>query len=341
MRRAIPETQSDAASEGQEAHELASSLLTGVAVDTSLYPQEMIDAVGIYTHEVNKASLCGGSMWGAEQMLQNDTIHPENFGTVDSWHYDADIKTLTVWDFKYGHMEVEAFENYQCLNYAALILAGPLASHHVEQINIRIIQPRAFRGDPVDSWCLTRGEAEQYFNQLRRAAALAMSPDAPLCSGGHCRYCEVKLQCHALQEVALWASEYTHSASPMGLSVDELGRELTILSVAEKALNFRKMGVEAQVEQLLKDGKIVPGWALESSSGRLEWVADSKMIIEYGKLFGLNLAKETQSITPAQAIKLGLPTEVAHMFATRKAGSIKLTKSDLNASMKRAFGSGQ
>ena len=351
MKRLMPERSSDEANEGTQAHELASYRLNGEMVDPTLYCQEMIDAVNLYVDDVSQKHPpmpydrekalehrdFAWMSWGSEEMVRNDSIHADNFGTVDAWFHSVD-GTLTLWDFKYGFREVDAFENLQCLNYAALIIAGPLAGKTVSTIHIRIIQPRAFRRDPIDTWTLSRDEAEVYFNQLRAGAIRAMTPDAPLCAGNHCRDCEAKHRCSALQEASLWSSDYVHATAPTDLSIDDLSRELTILTIAEKALGYRKAGIEAQVEQLLKDGAVFPDWALESKQGKLTWDADPEDIINYGKMFGLDLAKQTVSITAPQAIKAGLPQEIAHMFASRKSGSIKLVNSDINDSMKRLFG---
>ena len=88
---------------------------------------------------------------------------------------------------------------------------------------------------------------------------------------------------------------------------------------------------------LIQGGKSVPGWSIDHTVGREEWSKPASEVFALGQLFGVDLARPAEPITPAQARKAGVDATVISAYAKRKAGTAKLIKVDTTAARK-AFG---
>ena len=154
----FPETDDNPkALEGTQAHEVNVAMWTGQPIP-SFATEEMLE---------------GAEMWcetlGArtdvyyEQVVDCSQIHPDNWGTPDAWAYDEMTATLHVWDYKFGHRHVKAFENWQLINYAAGIWTS--GGYNVSNFELTIVQPRSYHADgPVRSWSVDRVQMEGYIS---------------------------------------------------------------------------------------------------------------------------------------------------------------------------------
>lgn len=339
MNKCYPEQPSVHTEEGERAHELAAIFLRGEEVDTSLYAQEMIDAAKMYADDVNAVRDDNTAPLHIEQTIKEDVISTANFGTPDTWFYSTSLNRLFVWDFKYGHRGVSPFLNWQGVNYFALIVSTlNKAGITPKTLEFRIIQPRAFLNDgPIRSWCITFESFCQYREQLRANANKCITSPT-LNAGPHCRDCKARHACEALREEALWAAEYVFEPIPREPSPDQLGRELSILTIAEKAIGHLKAGIEAQVESLIKDGNIIPGWSMERGRGSRKWAASDMEILQYAEVLGIDITKEPAPITPAQAKNAGFPEGLINQLSMHVPGAKKLAKIDVNEQSARLFG---
>lgn len=332
MSKLYPEVgRSDAADEGTKAHELGAHILMGGEAPADV-DVEMLSNVMVWLNDVN-AVVTQGSILGVEERLDLSCIHPEMFGTPDV--YVVNGTHLTVWDYKHGFGVVEAFENWQALSYSAGLVAK---FPQVETIDIRIAQPRAFHPDgPVRSWTLSSYELEEFRKVIAYSAETALGPFASLQAGNHCRYCPARHACPSMTSAAMWATSTTHEPIKVDVTPEQLGRELSVLEVASKALSYRKSAIEAQIEHHIKQGSIVPGWTIERKPGAAQWKMDSDTTAKTGDVLGVDLRKPQAVMTPAQAIKAGIKADVVKQLSSRPSGKAKLVQVDTNK-IKKIFG---
>jgi hypothetical protein len=130
--------------------------------------------------------------------------------------------------------------------------------------------------------------------------------------------------------------EYSGSAVPLVLSNAALGTELSLLNHHLARLEARKTGLEEMAASEIKAGKVVPGFALESTSGRVGWTKPIEEVIALGQMMGVDISKPG-ACTPTQAIKAGLPEDLVGSYSERKVGGLKLVSSS-SAGARRAFG---
>jgi hypothetical protein len=337
-----PERGEDAqsAAEGTAAHWAGSEILSGRLVDVGqvapngvVLNDEMIDAAELYSDDVF-AVLVGrdpASNLHVEERVDIGTINPQCFGTPDCWYFDPVASTLYVWDFKFGHKFVDAFENWQLIAYAA----GVLDSLGVDGLNdqqitvaLRVVQPRSYHySGPVREWRVIASDLRPYFNRLTHAAAVALMPNPVATVNPACDNCNGRHACQALQRAALGACDLAGSSLPIDLPTDALGLELRYMKRAQAALDARISGLEESVMDKLRQGERVPFFAVAMSSGRERWSASIPEVIALGEMLGVSLAKPT-AITPKQAIKAGVPADVVSAYSETPAGSPKLIVDD-------------
>lgn len=358
LEAAYPETEASPSSlEGTAAHWVVQMLLQGtpVAIDTQApngvaVTLEMLQAAELVRDDIVQTL---GPEWAKylaiERRVQIPRVHPQNWGTPDyrAWSRLQNGRLcLHVWDFKYGHEIVEAFENWQLIDYTAGILGEAGINGLQDQetvVDMVVIQPRAYHRDgPVRRWRVVASDLRAHFNRLEMAAEDATSqfptaspqPEA-------CKNCKGRHACEALQRAAYFAADYGKHYAPLELTPHALGLELRALNRAKALLEARVSGLEAQAASKIKAGTLVPFWALESTPGRLAWTKPPAEVLALGQMLGLDLAAEPDVITPTQAkakaktAKIG--PEIFDAFATRPAGAAKLVEDD-GSKARRIFG---
>ena len=342
-----PGEDSPASLEGTAAHWVASESIGGIGVPLGIVApngvevtEEMLDAADMYATDVLAVAGIGGELH-VEKTMAIHTIHSDCGGTPDAWHHDSGV--IILWDFKYGHGFVDVYENWQLITYAAGILDqlgvknGSGVDDQFFTFRFRVVQPRNYHRDgPIREWVIKASELRPYFNILRMAAEKSwLRVEAKCVPNSECKHCLARHVCEAVQQSGFSAMEYSGSATPLVLSDVALGIELSLLNHHLARLEARKTGLEEMAAAEIKAGKVVPGFAMESTSGRVGWIKPIEEVIALGEMMGVNVSKPG-ALTPTQAIKAGLPEALVGSYSERKAGGLKLVPSN-GAGARRAF----
>jgi len=314
---------SDAAKEGTLAHEFCAAVLTesaqpAVSDEMERYCYRYIDYV---------QHLAAGHKLEIEKRIDISTIHAKCWGTIDA--YCVIENTLHVIDFKYGFKPVDAFENWQLLEYAAGIL--DTLGKKIERVVFHIVQPRNFHvPETSQKWETSRSSLDKYFLRLRKAEKAAMRSDAKCIPSSECVNCSARHVCKALRQTSLNHADTTSANVPVVLDDDALGNELRILHRAIKHMQARAVGLEEEAFSKLKNGRSIPFYEVATVQSRERWKSQNDEIIALGVLFDVDLQKpvEPQFITPKQAIKTGIPSDLVRAYSETPAGATKIRAID-------------
>lgn len=344
MNRRHPEPDSAESLEGTAAHWAFGEMLFGrVVAEGQVTPngvvltEEMIEGAELYVETVDARLALHGldrSALMVERRVAIPRVHPHNDGTPDTWFYARAAGVVEVLDFKFGHKFVDAFENWQLIDYACGILDQiGVALDGVQDVNTRVVmtvvQPRSYvAAGPVRSWSTLASNLRGHFNRLATAAQFVFEPDErrKATPSDECEYCPGRHACGALQQSAYLAADKAGASTPVDLTPAAAALELRMLQRAQKRLAARVSGLEATVEAQLKRGLPVPFFALEATAGREAWNKPLDEILALGSLFRVNIAKPGV-LTPKQAIKAGVPEAVVLPYVARPGAGTKLVAS--------------
>lgn len=326
--------------EGTAAHHYATETAAGRVVNAGdLAPngvpitKEMVECADDILRDIAdtaKASPGADALRIENRVSAAATIHPDNWGTPDFYLLVRLVRRLHVWDYKYGHRYVDAFGNWQCLDYAAAILESegvPIEEWPLWSVTITIAQPRNYHPDgPLREWHLSGAQLVERTDRLRAAAAAARSPNAPMKTGEHCRDCKARHACPALERVAMGLVDLSMTGQPVNLPPAAAGLELAIIRAAMKRLGARATGLEEELLAHARAGRPTPFWRAEYSYGREKWREDVPVaqLVTLGEIYGIELLKPPTAITPAQARKAGVDKEVVAGFSFTPRGAMTL-----------------
>jgi hypothetical protein len=344
MRDLYPEPDdTDEAREGTAAHHYVAELLhgrdvapgsaapNGVPIDAEMVDCAqglLIDVRDTYHAQVG---LGGTPQMYVETRVHMPMVHPENWGTPDVHMVDPVRKRLFVWDYKYGHRFVDAVGNLQLIDYAIGCLQThgvPVADWPHWTVHIAIAQPRNYhRFGPIRTW-QTDGRAllDVYVPLLRAAAAAAMAPEPAYQTGPHCLDCSARHACPALQQTGALAIDISLRSAPVDLPPHALGLELRQIDDALQRLKARQTGLEEQAIGLIRSGTMVPFFTAQHSVGRERWTVPPAEAFALGDLFGVDLRKPPEPITPNKARALGIDEAVISAYAERPRGAVRLER---------------
>jgi hypothetical protein len=337
--QAYPEPEDSVASkEGTAAHWAAAQVLNGGIVDVGqiadngvMLTEEMLEAVDIYTEDVQEVQRRTGAYLAVEKRVDISTIHEENWGTPDSWLFDQKGGEIFIWDFKFGHRYVEVYENWQMIDYLEgiidfLDING--AQDDKMYATITLVQPRNYSPEgPIRRWRVRLDMLRGHFNALRMAAEKALGENPQCTPNPECVFCSARHVCPALQKAALTAVDQSTQSVPVELTPEALGLELQMIKRALGYLKARETGLEEQAISTFKGGKSVPRFAMRPTEGRLVWSKPISQVVDMGKMMQVNVGKEA-AITPKQAMKAGLPEAVVLAYASRESGALALVPDD-------------
>lgn len=347
------------AAEGTAAHWVVEQMLTGHTVALGAFAPngvaitaEIWESAQVMYDDVTETL---GPTWPSliviERPVRIPRVHAQlNYGTPDvrAWvdRPAEGRKTLYAWDFKHGHSYVDAFENWQLIDYTAGLLseandfngaAGlPAFSETNIDVVLRVVQPRAYHPDgPVREWRTTADALRPYVFRLSMAAEEATG-DNPPCKpvASACEHCTARHACTALQTAVYRGMDIAKRAQAAELSPAALGLELRLLAEATALIEARKSGLEEQAEAVIRNGQSVPHWTMQRGTAREVWEKPHAEVIALGQMMGLDLRKPPEAITPTQAKAKGLPASLVSQYSIRPAGSMKLVLDDGSAARK-------
>lgn len=308
------------------------------ASNGELVDEDMVDAAKLYVDDILMTANQRGLLrqLQVEQRVMATAIHEHCWGTPDCWAWDVGANTLYLWDYKYGHSSVSAFENWQMVCYLVGILdqitQGNALGDFDINIVVRIIQPRCYDGlGPYREWRLKNSDLRAYVNILRTAAELAFKPGAQCTTGLHCKNCSAAHSCVALRESTATVIDSASDALPANPAPVELGYELEMINQAEILLKQRKESLEALAEHSIRTGTQVPGWQMEQRYSNRKWLKPKEEVVAMGQLMGLELLGEAELITPAKADeeckRKNVDASVISSYYGTKPTSMKLVQS--------------
>jgi hypothetical protein len=339
-----PGEETQDALEGTAAHWGGSEQLEGrdvalgqVAPNNVVLTEEMLDSADAYVNAVRKVVPVGGQV---EQRVDISVVHPFMWGTPDFWHYDPVQRTLHVADFKHGHRYVEVFECWQLIAYAlgilnTLQLDGTIPNDLDVSVRFMIVQPRCYHRDGAARvWHTRAPDLRPYFATLTMAAYAAVTfegqlvPNAPCVVNPGCLDCRGRHACPTLQRAALARVDLAGTPVPFDLPAEALGNELRVIERAIMLLEARQTGLKEQVKSLITRGETVRWYRLEQTQGREKWTRPPGEILALGSLMGVDLAKPTEAITPAQARKKGLDDALSRAYSGHPNAGLALVADD-------------
>lgn len=284
-----------------------------------------------------------------------ERIHPTDCGgEPDGWRWDAIEGILRLPDYKYGFGIVDVYENWQLITYASgLIDTLGLVDAEVT-IEFIIVQPRAHHKDgPVRRWKVRADKIRHLVAHARNAAIRAIPPVSleiapPIArTGPHCLHCPARVHCATFQQSISTVLQFQGVAVRSAMDPTTVGVQLSLVQDALELLQAQESALKTQAENYIRGGKRVPGFTMEPTSARLEWLPDATgaEIIALGDLLGKDLRKPPGTlnsrsgpiVTPTQAIKAGIDAAVIGQYSARPQGAMKLAR-ESSTEARRVFG---
>ena len=317
--------------------------------DGTVIDEEM--ALGAQTcvdHVLQVCQARGGlrSLW-IEKHVSMPQIHALNNGTLDlALVAPQGYPEIHLWDAKFGHIDVAAFENWQEINYTAGIV-NELGITGADDINwtvhMYIVQPFSYSPEgPIKTWTVNLADLRGYFNRLRMAAEKAID-STTLTPGPHCHRCPRVGSCPAARKAVYSMAHYADQPFDIDqLTVEDMAAERDILETIGKIIKGRTSDIEAMLMHELKQGNSgETGLAVEASSGNLKWKIPPDQVLALGKQFGINAAKEgvitpTQFKDAASAEMRDAVNQTINTIAHRPPGGLKIIEAG-NSLAARAF----
>ena len=230
--------------------------------------------------------------FGVEARVHVPDIHPDCWGTADTWAWTLVDNWLTVVDFKSGFMPVSATGSLQMIIYALGVLNNFEWDDSL-QVSTVIVQPRL--KTVTDNWMLTGAELREWQAVLHnRAATAVLYPDVRI-TGSHCTFCPGAHLCPEFASVKYQALR-TVLDPEQRLNVNET---LTVMAPTIRA------AITGAVKKTVDDSEYVHVPRVT----RLRWTKDGKERI--AREFGSRVMTDGKVQSPRfVARKLRLSAEV-------------------------------
>lgn len=332
MNAQFPQDDSPESVEGTAAHWVNTELLADRACpEGSLAPNgvmvtgEMLDGAELFVDTVRLRA--PDLNLHIEETVAATRIHPDCFGTPDTWANTGKSRHIEIFDYKFGHGFVDEYFNPQGLLYLAGILEFLYPSEHFPTditVSFTLVQPRCFyRGEPVRTHSFSVKDIPPYMVRLHDAAMKARDTNPVAKTNSECKYCPGRHACPALQQAAYSDAEFSNNRQPHTLTPQSAALELRMLERAYERLGARVEGLRELTLANIKAGANIPYYRAEPGRGRSQWNSSPEQIITIGQMLGKDLSKPGV-VTPAQAKKLGIDDTVISAYSGNTSGSIKL-----------------
>lgn len=185
----------EAAAIGTAIHELSEKMLREEAINPNDYPDDHLDMASDYVAFINSLVFNPRKKLIEVNLDKGlKSLHPALGGTADAILVDGNH--LHVADLKTGRVLVEAENNKQLMTYALGAMRQLNAPADII-CTMHIFQPRAGHS----KWTVNGIDLINHGHDLRNAATLALTPDAPTNpSPDACKYCRAKTICPSMRQ---------------------------------------------------------------------------------------------------------------------------------------------
>ena len=251
----------EAAALGTMLHELSEKILRGEELDDPDLDPEHLQLAQSYADYVN-----GISANPRKKLIEVNvdaglkSLHQSLGGTADAVIVEGDH--LHVIDAKFGRVLVEAKDNKQLLTYALGVMRQFNAPASI-QCTMHIFQPRAGHS----KWTVSGVDLITHGHELKKAAELALSPDAPVIpSPDACKYCKAKTICPAMRQKV--QDNARKEFAPDTAITPEM------LELATLAADWSDAVITAAKKQLT-DGETISGWNLKPGRKTRFWKSEA------------------------------------------------------------------
>lgn len=300
-----------------------------------LFDDEMYEAVMTYTGYVfsyaNQHDLL--NKIEVEKRIDLSCIYDGMYGYCDARIINRTDREIVLFDAKYGHSVVDAFENWQLICYAMgsvyeLGLNG--LDEQYWTVRLRVSQPRVPHIDGVNrEWVIKVSDLRAYFNTLIAAARDALEGDGTCRTGSQCNKCPARYGCDTFTRATRNAMDYIGNGA-LQLSGSDLAVEYRQIERAFELIKARRSAIEEQCIAEIRGGANLPGIAVAPRVGRERWRKDvaQQEVIDMGDLMGVDLRKPRELDTPAQCRKKGVDESVISAYSEKPSNGFKLVKDD-------------
>lgn len=328
-----PDTDTEKRDEGNAAHWLAKERFDGrlTPVGSRAYNGYIItDEMSEHADTYLSALDCGE--------MEIDTSHGG-----DDWyiggradHIKGNDRAVVIDDFKYGHRLVRAEGNYTLISHAI----GWCVRNGVApaRITLRIHQPRAYHSDgPLREWTISYLELMEYHQRITDRLS---QPDKTLNTSveDHCANCHALATCPAARMAGMNAIDASCMGFNDSLPDNVLTWEYETLRTALIAIENRSAALEELITHRIRSGTVVHGYALKPRYANRRWREGVGGHI-LTALTGVDCVKDG-SITPAEALRRGVPEAVLNAMTERPTIGHKLERMDVDRNARKAFGNG-
>lgn len=321
--KAPEEAESEAASEGTEAHACLEFMLKNKKHTTKWFrdeggrPQLITDrwSKEMITHAVEAAQYIFNRVKeGAELLCETRSdlsyIHTGMYGTLDAAIVE-DFGALWVFDYKYGMRIVEPTKNTQLIYYALGI--AKQYRFNFSEVVFTIIQPRADHPEgTIRTWRCSVDFLKSYEKIFKEGVERCLAENAPLSAGDWCTFCKARSICpelstHALKQAQIdFAPEIAKAPvislpDPNAINPKKLS---TILKGLDKIEEWAK-GVRAHAFQVLNSGGMIPDFKLVQKRHTRKWAKLEEAEKAARTLFG-EKAFDSFLFSPSQLEKVNL-----------------------------------
>lgn len=232
---------------------------------------------------------------------------PDLGGTCDAMSVEDGV--LHVADLKYGQgVIVEVEDNPQLAIYLFLAYGSlePDLQNSIKEWKATIIQPRADHKDGViRTWSMDRKQFNEWSLRIVKAANNVQDHPKQMNPGEHCHFCPALASCPAHHSKVIEVAKHDFKAplkampNPELMDIDQLARVLE----AEPLITAFYKAAYKRAENMLRDGKGVPGFKLVKTRTNREWIDEKAAVKNLSKLVK-SMYTEPKVISPAQAEKL-------------------------------------
>lgn len=254
--------------------------------------------------------------------------------------YDASFVregALYIDDLKYGWNIVDAENNWQLIGYAI----GEILrrNEYFETIVMRIHQPRPHHEDgSIREWGVSYDQLLALKEQIEKKCEQIASGMSELVTSSKCKYCPAAPSaCTAFNRSFFASVDYVlHHVFQDDITEKEVTFQLDLLSRVNDVLKIKSDSLHQLAIDRIKQGKVIPDYAIESSYGNREWKKEvSPEVIQM--LTGFDVTSKSM-LSPAKCEKLGISEELIANFTERFFKGQKLKYSNHSKLGDKIFG---